>query len=960
MIHVGLARRGRIAFLHLRRMCCFCLLAIAACLTGKLLMAQDQTGQDISPEHSAIPTLRVATNLVRIPVLVLSERQERLSSPIAPDRFTIQLGNGPSFRPKYVRREGDDPINIAFVVDTRSPQKYILPEIDKAIATLAPSYLRVGDRVSIYVIDCSKINEVENLTADSVQLKYAVDSALSTWAERQRLKKKPPCNVNTPLWDDLGYVAGKLSEESGWRAIVVVTNGEDRRSKHTPDQLIFAAQNAQVAIFGLDPFQHSRQLPYITDSPSIRLAKVCELSGGIRLEFLRTSVAKSMQQFLQMIRERYVLEFPRPPNLTAGNITMHIRIADSDAFIRAAGDRVPVTDGAFPVESKLAPQPLSNPVQAEDSQVAAAQVAEQPPTSPPASELSLSQEQAPAASMTLPSDASPAFAPHPENTEESTANTPVFKVSTRLTVEDVSVTDGKRMPVHGLLQPDFLIKEDGKPQTIRDFEEYGTQRRTDVPSPPQLPANVYTNAKPPAPSPGAVNILLLDEVNTGLMNGLEKAPENLAYARQQSIRFLGNMPGETQVAIMQMGSTLHVLQDFTSDKAVLLAAMKSATYKPVDGTYLMGRSDIGTACAAANLQSELTVKALTQVAAFLSGIKGRKNLLWFTPGTPWLFEYPTFSKVSCLNNYTQQLHKVYSLLSEAEIAVYPIDPRGLFANPAQSAANERHFNPQAVAMQHTAFGMSTAAEHNSLRDVADATGGVPFFDRNDLDAAVREAVQAGKDYYTLSYVPPLPKYDGKYHTIEVKVDRPNLKLQYRPGYTSVDPATPPESPGNNATQNAPSPGKQLFAAMGHGEAGSTQLLFDVHAVPSASPSGPGDQVVIGTPSPALKRKPLVRYDFSYSMDPSQVALLESPTGTRTGSVAFVLVAYDGAGQMLNVGGQTLKFTLGPDEVSGFMQHPFQAALQFDLPTGEIFVQLGVMDLTSGKIGTLEFPEKVVK
>lgn len=79
MIHVGLARRGRIAFLHLRRMCCFCLLAIAACLTGKLLMAQDQTGQDISPEHSAIPTLRVATNLVRIPVLVLSERQERLS-----------------------------------------------------------------------------------------------------------------------------------------------------------------------------------------------------------------------------------------------------------------------------------------------------------------------------------------------------------------------------------------------------------------------------------------------------------------------------------------------------------------------------------------------------------------------------------------------------------------------------------------------------------------------------------------------------------------------------------------------------------------------------------------------------------------------------------------------------------------------------------------------------------------
>jgi hypothetical protein len=313
-------------------------------------MAQDQTGQDISPEQSAIPTLRVTTNLVRIPVLVLSSQQERLPSPIAPDRFTIQLGHGPSFRPKYVRREGDDPINIAFVVDTRSPKKYVLQGIDKAIATLAPSYLRVGDRISIYVIDCSKMNEVENLPADSVLIRYAVDSALNTWAERQRLKKKPPCNVNTPLWDDLGYVAGKLSKESGWRAMVVITNGEDRQSKHTPGQLIFAAQNAQVAIFGLDPYEESRQLPYLSDSPSIRLSRVCELTGGIRMQFLRTSIAKRLQQFLQMIRERYVLEFPRPPNLTAGNITMHIRVADSDAFIRAAGDRVPITDGALPAE----------------------------------------------------------------------------------------------------------------------------------------------------------------------------------------------------------------------------------------------------------------------------------------------------------------------------------------------------------------------------------------------------------------------------------------------------------------------------------------------------------------------------------------------------------------------------------------------------------------------------------
>jgi VWFA-related protein len=93
---------------------------------------------------------------------------------------------------------------------------------------------------------------------------------------------------------------------------------------------------------------------------------------------------------------------------------------------------------------------------------------------------------------------------------------------------------------------------------------------------------------------------------------------------------------------------------------------------------------------------------------------------------------------------------------------------------------------QAAAAREAAFGSSNVAEQASLRDMADATGGVPYLNRNDLDGALEEAIAAGADYYSLSYVPPLTKYDGQYHTIDVKVDRPNLHLKYRPGYTSVD------------------------------------------------------------------------------------------------------------------------------------------------------------------------------
>jgi len=956
----GWVQQGRIAFLDQRRWFSLCILGMAACLSGTVIAAQDTAGQGASAGAASTLTLHVFTNLVRIPVLVLTPSHERLPSPIAPDRFTIQLGDELPTRPKYVGRQGDDPIDLAFVVDTRSPQKDILPKIDDAIANLAPSYLHAGDRVSIYAIDCSKMNSVEDVAADRVQLKNAVDLALSTWTERRRLEKKPPCSVDTHLWDFLGYATGELAERPGWRALITVTDGDDRESKYSPEELAYAAQNRQVTIFGINPFHEGRPGPFSTDPGLMRLTNVCELTGGVRLDLRQSSVEKRMQQLMQMLRDRYILEFPRPPNMKAGKIPILVRIDHSDAFIRPAGDGVPTTDEALASESAPIREPPPAASQVEGNPKVAAPTTEEPPTVQPLTALPVAQEPAPVRAAAPPS-AAPAVAPQPKTPAPTVTSTPLIKASTTLTIEDVTVADARHMPVHGLLQPDFLIKEDGKQQPIRNFEEYGTERRTEQPSPSQLQANVYTNAKPPAPTTSAVNILMLDDVNTGMVNGLARAPENVAFARQQSIKYLGNMPEGAQVAVLQMGSSLQVLQGFTSDKAVLLAAMKSAKYKPVEGTYVTRGSDIGVACAAANLQSELTVNALLQVAAFLSGIKGRKNLIWFTPGTPWLFEYRAFSGTRCLNDYTQQLHTAYALLAAAEIAVYPIDPRGLFGNPAQSAALGGDLSPQNFAMQQAAFGGSVATEHGSLRDIADATGGVPFFDRNDLDTAIKEAIENGEDYYSLSYVPPLSKYDGKFHTIEVKVDRPNLHLQYRPGYTSVDPAVPPESPGNNsAAKSEPAPWRKLMATMGHGDATSTQLLFDVRVTPSTAIAKRGDPEVIGTPSPALKRRPLIRYDFSFSMAPDQFTLLQTQDGTCESSIDFVFVAYDGPGQALNVVGETDKLTLGPDQVSGFVQRPFQPTLQFDLPPGEIFVRVGVMDVASGKMGILEIPEKVAK
>jgi VWFA-related protein len=920
-------------------------LGLTICLSGTTLSAQDT-----STQLEATPTLHVSTNLIQIPVLVLTPAREKLPAPIAANRFSISFDDGPWFRPKYARLQGDDPIDLAIVLDARTPQADLLPKMAPTIADLAPSFLHPHDRVSIYVIDCSVLHSTESVPAEPMLLKDAVNGALNSWTERWHEKKRSACSLDAHLWDVLTYVTHTLSGQPGRRVVLAVTNGDDGKSKHSSADLTAMAQIGGVTIFGLNPARDFFQGPRLKGVGEDLLSTVCELSGGMLLDLNGSSLAKKMQRFTEILRERYILEFPRPAHAIAGNLRISVRIDKTIAFIRPAGDGVPLANPSLVADANTIHIDPPSPPQSEDQPTVKIPPAQQQPASAPVA------TQQPPAVAPLPASA-PVAEQQPETSPDMTV--PTLKVSTRLTVEDVTVTDTKRSPVHGLLQSDFTIKEDGKPQLIRNFEEFGTQRPSPQPAPPQLPRNVYTNQQPPPPTTSAVNVILLDDVSTGLMNGLAMAPENLSYATQQSIKYLKKMPVGTQVAILQLSSNLSVLQGFTSDKAVLLATMHSASYRPVAGAYVVPPRSSVTACAAANVQSQLTVNALIQTAAFLSGIKGRKNLIWFTPGTPWLTNYRAFSAVPCLNDYTPQLHKAYGLLTAAEVALYPVDPRGLFSDPALSAGSALKIGQGSQTREAAAFGSNTTEEHDSLQDMARATGGVPFFNRNDLDAAVEEAIATGADYYSLSYVPPLSKYDGKYHTIDVKVGRPSLHLQYREGYTSVDPAKLSESTEKSSSKTAATPESEFHAAMGHGEAGSTQLLFDVRVTPSTASTKPESPSVIGSLNPMLKDKHLVRYDLLYTLSADQITLEEGPDGTRKGSIEFVMAAYDAEGRMLNVLSQTATMALKPNEVSRFMQQPFQVPLQFDLPVGNIFVRVGVMDVPSKKMGTLEITEAVL-
>ena len=518
--------------------------------------------------------------------------------------------------------------------------------------------------------------------------------------------------------------------------------------------------------------------------------------------------------------------------------------------------------------------------------------------------------------------------PVPSSQDVPQSSVPTLHVTTREIVVDVEVTDANGNPVHGLKQSDFSIEENGKPQSIRSFREFGTEIPVAEPAAVKLPPGVYTNSQS-TPASGPVNILLLD--------ALHSSSVDIVRSLQGAAGYLTTMPQGTKVAIFWLSqSGLHMLQGFTSDRDSLLRAVRT------------GRTDIGAClngqCLNKYSIDKLTIDAMNQIAAYVAGIKGRKNLLWFTPGMPvdlmrdggYAWAPAQLQNQSRGGNsrggmfgndvagpdmsLVHRLMDVYERFTAEQIAVSPVDPRGVL------------------------FVMGMA--QLKAEAVAADTGGEAFYNSNDLKASIAKAVSDGSWFYTLTYIPPKQKDDGHYHHIKVAlVGQPKLHLVYRQGYNAE----------RVPTLDAPAPGPALMKASMEGKAPvATQILFDAGVWPSSQSSpaaGPQQQPV--TKSKAGKT---VRYEIHYGFPPSEISFTEEPDGTLHGSLEFDAVAYDIFGKRVALLTQTVPMNLTPGQYDELVaKHAFSFVQQLDLPFGQISLHVGILDNVTSKVGSLEVP-----
>lgn len=503
---------------------------------------------------------------------------------------------------------------------------------------------------------------------------------------------------------------------------------------------------------------------------------------------------------------------------------------------------------------------------------------------------------------------------------------PTIRVYSRETVIDVLATDDKGKPITGLTRDDFTIEEDGHPQPIRSFREY--QHTAPPPAPPALPPHTYTNARAlPASGPVQIFYFILPPPIEPEMT-MQARPDPginhgaiIVRAKHYMQDYFRTMPAGTQVAIFTFvpGEGLHLVQGFTTDGARAAASMDNITVQRM----MTPNPALSDPIAAAN-----------QIAAYVAGIHGRKNLIWIDNQPLMITRDGGYTDPCGAGPPDMTLvHRrmdLYDKFTQEEMAVYPMNPAGV------------HF---------------LGCPELRAEMVAEQTGGATS-NSNDYKGDIAKIVDETQHFYTLSYVPTRPDEDGHFHPITIKVNRPGVHLRYRTGYNDEQ-AQPPDP----VLQQ-----RMIQGPMRLGAIPTTQVLFDLDVQPtppSNSAAFDEAEAKIKPASDADKKKidkslKGAPYDVLFRFDPTQIAFAVAPDGKHTASLEFDLGAYDLYSNLLVARSQTMKIALSPAEYDEFMKTPFRFYLPIPLPHGDLMLHAGVFDTVANQSGTLEIPVSVAK
>ncbi len=518
--------------------------------------------------------------------------------------------------------------------------------------------------------------------------------------------------------------------------------------------------------------------------------------------------------------------------------------------------------------------------------------------------------------------------------------TPTFKAQVEYVEVDALVTDDQGKFVRGLTKDDFQVFEDGKRQTISNFVLVDIPvERAERPlfAAKPIEADVQSNERP---FDGRVYVMILDDLHVAALRS-----QRVRSAARQFIE--RNLGANDLMAVVFTGGRAQDAQEFTNNKRLLLASvdhllgqkLESATLARnreyfdqrdgagVDGTVL----DPDEAQRVSNTRSMLS--SIKQVAEWFGGVRGRrKTMLLFSEGIDYditdIIRAPN-APTSRAASVIEDIRDAISAAARSNVSIYAIDPRGLTDSSDETIGVQSFADADnsAAGIGLRSLSSELRVSQDSLRQLADETGGFAAVNRNDFGAAFDRVVADNSSYYVLAYYPPSDKRDGKFHRIEVKTTRPGLVVRARRGY-----ASPRGKPAPQTTKTG-GMAPELFDAI-NSPLQVSGLTIRAFAAPFKGTS-PNASVLVGVE--------LLGRDLT----------LEG-----NGKVSISMMAVDAKSKIQGARNDTLTLNLQPETRSRVEQSGLRVLNRLEVPAGRYQLRIAVRDVAKTTVGSVIYDLEV--
>ncbi|MBZ5727502.1 MAG: VWA domain-containing protein [Acidobacteriia bacterium] len=374
--------------------------------------------------------------------------------------------------------------------------------------------------------------------------------------------------------------------------------------------------------------------------------------------------------------------------------------------------------------------------------------------------------------------------------QQPPANAPVkFTANAQLVVETVSVTGKDGKPIEGLTAKDFVVTEDGVPQTV-SFCEYQKLAENPGPLPSARPEAQAEKAKADPvvrtqitpESPG--DIRYRDRRLLALYFDMSAMPvQDQVRAQIAAVKFIRTqMTPADLMAIMAFSDSVKVLQDFTDNRDDLLKTVNKLFIGEAQGfdEADQDESSADTGSAFGEDDSEFNLfntnrqlAALQTAVKMLGTLNEKKVLIYFASGL----------RLNGVDNQAQ-FQATTNAAIRANVSFYSIDARGLVAQAPMGDATQG--SPGGIGMYTGRSALAAAANFQRSQDtlyaLAADTGGKALLDNNDLAAGVVQAQQSISSYYIIGYYSANAALDGRFRRIRITYSDPSARLAYRQGY----------------------------------------------------------------------------------------------------------------------------------------------------------------------------------